>query len=681
MDASIGRAQVCRVLTRLLRFLPSVVAVIACAWVARVAAPAFGKGALFGDMFPLLEAHVHGLAQAITARDADLWMNGANLGYPAGTFAPLLPSILPATLHAAGLDVHTSVVVALFVPLALLPLSSYASLRIATLAPWTAAIGACAVALTLGGRFGVGVQSAFGAGLLDEAWAVLWLPLAAALGARTVVTGRSLAVAIAAACACVLCHPIVGASAALAWIVACGASERRARLVPLLLGVVVGTLPMTLPALVTWSAHGVFGPHLDDGDGGFAPARFIPFFVRALDASDARDASGALAGAPILTIAALIGLLSTAVHTVRSGNASRGVPFLVVAAACAVVLLLGPHLAWGMVPFGRVTPLLQLALCALVGVGLVDIVTACRDAVPMARGDGGSRALPLLVRGALCASAAAIVIIAAHAQTTWMAALRSVDDEPSLAADLRALSSIAHEAAPPARIAAAGSLRTVSRHALADEGWPGLWSSIGPSVSSSPNAALSSRTDVVDTVPITNTGLILVAADAPPSARPPTRAFVRAGRFHVYDTRQRNWFAPVLLEPATPGGFREQALAWWNAGGARTGRHLVDDHTPAPSGRGKVTILEEQVAASSFTADVDVDTDGPRAVLLKASWHPWWTASLNGKPVRALRVSPEMVAAEVPPGLHTLTFTFDRPPWTWLLWLLPLVMVFAVRKH
>jgi hypothetical protein len=654
----------------LARFLPRIAVVAACLWVAILAAGVLARGPLFGDAFPLLVAHVHGLAQSIAARDADLWINGANLGYPAGTFAPLLPSLAAATLHALDVDLHGSIHLALIVPLVLLPLSVYVALRIATLPPWPAAVAACAAACALGGRFGIGVESAFAAALLDETWAVFFLPLAACLGARYVVDGRFLGGAVAASVACALCHPIVGASAALAWIVALAASNRRARVVVLVAFVLIGTMPMTLPALATWSAHGLFGPHLDDGDGGYAPPRFIAFLVRALDGD----------GAPVLTLAALAGVLSTAAHTVRSGATSRGVPFLLVAAMCALVLLLGPYLVWGMVPLGRFAPLLQLALCALVGVGVVDVVSACAAAVPMTQ---GARGLALLLRGALAISLAAIVVIAVNAQAKHNGTLRFLADDPELARDVKLLAGIARDATPPARVAAAGPLRTVSRHALAAEGWPGLWSSIGPSVSSSPNAELLSRNDVVDTVQVTNTGLILVAADAPQSMRPPGRAFVRAGRFHVYDTHQRAWFEPILLEAPVRDderGFHEQALAWWHAQGYRTGRHLVADHTPSPSGRGTVKILEEELAPSRFTANIDVATDAPRAILLKVSWHPWWTARIDDKPVRVLRVSPELLAAEVPPGVHTLTFEFDRPLWTWLLWLLPFVVILIARR-
>lgn len=670
------------------RLLPGVVVVVACAWSARVCVVIAATGALFGDMFPLLVAHVHGLASSLSARDADAWIHGANLGYPAGSFAPLLPSLVPASLHALGVDIHASIHIALALPVVLLPLSMFAGLRLASLAPWPAAIAAAASAFVLGSRYGIGIEPAFGAALLDETWAALFLPLAVGAGMRFVTTTRGLPLALSMSIACALCHPVVGACCLVAWLIATLLAPRRdrrlgairfARLVALL---AVGVAPMTLPALATWRAHGVFGPHLDDGDGGFAPARFIAFVVHALDGEGER--------VPVLTLLALIGIIATAARAVGSSAGPRdddsapaptpaGTRFVVIVFACCIILLLGPFVAWGMVPWGRFVALLQLALCALVGIGLVDIVTLCTRAVPLGR----SAALGIIVRASLALSVFAVVVIAGHAMNARLAAFRSLADEPNLARDLRELEAIAQRSSPAARVAAVGSLRTVSRHALTDEGWPGLWSSIGPSVSSSPNAALLSRDDVVDTVSVTNTGLILVAADAPAGARPAQRDFMRAGRFHVYDTGQRNWFTTVLLDaPAADGAsFDDQARAWWAAAGYRTGRHLVAGHAPRTPGRGKVTILEEEVTPSRFSASLDVATDGPRAVMLKVSWHPWWRAFVDDTPVPALRVSPALLAAEVAPGLRTLTFVFVRPWWTLLLWLVPPALIAATLRQ
>lgn len=663
---------------------PLVVVALACAWVARLVSGVFDGGALLGDGFPLLASHVHELAEALRARDGGMWIHGANLGYPAGTFAPLLPSLLAAIAHSVGVDVHTAIKVALAVPLVLLPASLFAGLRALPLDGWRASVatGVCALSLS-SSPYGLGIEGAFGtAALLDETWAVAILPLAAGLGVRAIVDGRRLMAALSTTILCGLLHPMVAASLVTVWIVAAGADRSRARVVRavvLAALALVGTMVVWITPFATGAAHGAASDAswLSDaalGDSGFALLPFIRFLATILDHERT----------PLLSLLALVGVLVTAWHAVRTGRPSAGAGYVVVGALVSIALLVGPYLFRGALPLGRFAPLLQLSACVLAGIGVVDLVALVARAT-------SSPVLTLVARAALAFSLAALVVIATTTQLRRAHELmRTIETDPTLAADLDVLRRVAREAAPPARVAAAGGLRTVSRHALAVEGWPGLWSSIGPSVAASAMAPFLSRTDVIDTVQITNTGLLLLPRDAPQSLRPRSRAPpTRAGRFHVYDTRgtsDRGYFLPVLLEsepaPAPAGeptSFRDRSLRWWRTEGYRTGRHFVWRHTPAPAGKGRVNVLEESVAPSRFTAALDVATDGPRAVLLSVSWHPWWRAFVDGARVPALRVSPEMLAAEVAPGQHTLTFQFVRPVWWWLLWLMPLAAPAALR--
>ncbi|HEY1542886.1 MAG TPA: glycosyltransferase family 39 protein [Xanthobacteraceae bacterium] len=59
-------------------------------------------------------------------------------------------------------------------------------------------------------------------------------------------------------------------------------------------------------------------------------------------------------------------------------------------------------------------------------------------------------------------------------------------------------------------------------------------------------------------------------------------------------------------------------------------------------------------------AEVDVAVDAPDGgfLLLTDVWHPWWRATLDGKPVDVLRADAIFRAVALPPGAHEVRFTF-----------------------
>ncbi len=58
--------------------------------------------------------------------------------------------------------------------------------------------------------------------------------------------------------------------------------------------------------------------------------------------------------------------------------------------------------------------------------------------------------------------------------------------------------------------------------------------------------------------------------------------------------------------------------------------------------------------------DVDVDVDAPSGgiLLLNDVWHPWWRATVDGKPTEILKADVIFRAVVVPPGRHVVRFTF-----------------------
>jgi hypothetical protein len=61
-------------------------------------------------------------------------------------------------------------------------------------------------------------------------------------------------------------------------------------------------------------------------------------------------------------------------------------------------------------------------------------------------------------------------------------------------------------------------------------------------------------------------------------------------------------------------------------------------------------------------SEVTVAADSPDGgfVVLNDLWQPWWFTSVDGRPAELLRANVLFRAVAVPPGRHTVTFTF-RP--------------------
>jgi uncharacterized membrane protein YfhO len=76
----------------------------------------------------------------------------------------------------------------------------------------------------------------------------------------------------------------------------------------------------------------------------------------------------------------------------------------------------------------------------------------------------------------------------------------------------------------------------------------------------------------------------------------------------------------------------------------------------APSGgaEGTARILRYE------NTDIEIEADAPSGgfVVLNDVWHPWWRATVDGKPADILKANVLFRAVVVPPGKHVVRFTF-----------------------
>jgi uncharacterized membrane protein YfhO len=64
-----------------------------------------------------------------------------------------------------------------------------------------------------------------------------------------------------------------------------------------------------------------------------------------------------------------------------------------------------------------------------------------------------------------------------------------------------------------------------------------------------------------------------------------------------------------------------------------------------------------------------VEVDRPSVVLLKATYHPRWRATVDGRPVETQMLAPALVGVPVSPGTHVIEFRYEPISNTTYAWL------------
>jgi hypothetical protein len=79
------------------------------------------------------------------------------------------------------------------------------------------------------------------------------------------------------------------------------------------------------------------------------------------------------------------------------------------------------------------------------------------------------------------------------------------------------------------------------------------------------------------------------------------------------------------------------------------------------------TVLQESVALDDGRFRGVVDARRPAVVMVKASYHPRWRATVDGQPVETEFIAPSFVGVKVPPGEHVVQFWYKSyPSYIWL---------------
>lgn len=73
-----------------------------------------------------------------------------------------------------------------------------------------------------------------------------------------------------------------------------------------------------------------------------------------------------------------------------------------------------------------------------------------------------------------------------------------------------------------------------------------------------------------------------------------------------------------------------------------------------------------------------VDATRPSVVMLKATYHPRWNVTVDGKPAKTQMIAPSYVGVEVPAGQHRIEFRYEPYPDYWLLFLVGVITLVAL---
>jgi hypothetical protein len=628
-------------------------------------------GELCGDDNTFHFAEMARLSRAMRSGDFDWWNPGANSGFASAYYYQVLPQALPAAISAlTGLSPLRCFQLGIFVPLVLAPAAAYRAMRVVGASPWSALGAAIAVPFAISNsRWGHNADGTFWVGLYTQLWAFVAFPLALAHASRWIDEQKDLAPALGWGLFVGLCHPFAGIALGIAlavgtpWVM----MNRPRPLEPLVrLGIfgvllVIGAACAWLPVLVDYAGFGGFPHRVGDEVGpGFKTLAKWLLGGHLLD-------EGRL---PVLTFLLVpVGALAWKARQDEAGWLPR---LWATAIFYALYLGIGPHLPKigddDLLPAVRFLGSLQIVLAMIAGGGTVVLVQlAWRH---LDRALAGS-ATTVAIIGALV-----VLIGGARIQK---ARVRVAADFPGIARnDLVAVIDQLRDL-PPGRIQVRGG---------AENHWaimlPYIYANRpanlvmgGAALQSSPNYvyAWEFRDENPERAAwIFDAPLVLLKKEK--SDEVPGQTVIEGEVYEVHELPAPGLVSPVRVTGTLPAGRtaeRAATVEWLQSEAAMhqqvLAHHGSGEAGPAPHGR----VADITRGGSWIRTEVEVDDPGDGAAttfVIRESWHPRWTATLDGKPVTIRRVTPDYMAIDVPPGSHTIELRFERGAWAWLLWLL-----------
>jgi hypothetical protein len=626
------------------------------------------------------------IADSFSHGDFDLWNSSANTGFPTGYYYQLLPAAIPGVLAAFFGHVLFWFQLTVFLSMVLVPAATYRGLRAMGAEPWSALGGAVMVPFILSGTdWGAGAEGTFAMGLHTQGVAMAAYPLAVGYGYRWMTHGKSAAAAVGWGLFVGLSHPVAGVAAgvSIAAMLPVALVEqqdrpvRRRYLWPvvrlLVLGACyfVGSASAWLQVLVDYDAFGGF-PHRvkgEDGPGfeGLQHWLRIGFFLDH-DRWPPRVLTALLVPALVLSVSFF--LWRRARHLL-----ALWLPSL----AFTYVIAVGRSLKTDddLFPAVRVLGPLQFSLAMVVGASCVGGAVAGIRWLEAVR--------PAWVARLCQGSIAFLLGLAAIAYISSAAGqhhdrVRIAEDYPRI--HRRELD----ELLPVMRTATPG--RFQNRGATTDEA-PGVenhWFVILPYVYAHRDqlvaygaAGLQSSNNFVYLWGTLNTTRSAWIYDAPLILTNHQRGPDIGGtllksteHFELRELPSPGLVSAVQIIGEIPPGTRKQkreAVLEWQ----KSAEPMLDrlKAWPGSGGAGPPPdgdVVEYKRGRSTITARLSVRS--PTTFLVREGWHPRWRATLDGKPIRIRRVTPDMMAFDVDRGEHTLVLRFERPLWIWALWLL-----------
>lgn len=617
----------------------------------------------------------------------DGWYPWLSLGSSFFHHYQSLPDTLTAYAAAVtGAADRTAYLWLLYLLLATWPVSVYAGSRLLGWGRWTAA-GSAAVASLLVSTPGYGFEWGSyiwsGIGLYGQLWGMWLLPLAWGLTWRTVKDGRRYAAAAIAVALTIACHFIAGYLALLTigvWVIALGAGRvlpRIARAAVVAGGAMLIALWVLVPLIggTTWTNNSEYfrGTVFDDS---YGTHQVLSWLVRGKLFDHGRF--------PVISLLFAAGL-GVCLWKARRDARARGLLGVFV---LSLILFcgrhsLGPVLSWlpgsADVQFQRFEMGVDLAAILIAGVGIGAGVHALRRL--------WEQRLP--GRYAVLAGAAAVALLVGLLEPAWSerydyarASAGYIDAQQtydstygaavgSLIARVKSLGGGRVYAGMPSNWGKQYTIGYVPMYTwLADHNVDQVGFTFRTINSLSTD--IEARFDETNLAQYEMLGIryLLLPVGHPPPV--PATLIASAGGSRLYRVATTGYFQVVDRSAAITANRTdvEQASLTWRSSDLALqdvypGVAFAGGSAPAPTfagavpPRGKPGVVlssTENLSGGVFSASVAMRRTG--VVLLKASYDPSWTATVDGEAVKPVMMAPSLVGVKVGPGRHVVRFRY-----------------------